>query len=75
VWNSSIQREASVYKNIPIEYLDAFRQAFPGMYRIRYRGSRTNPLDKRCRQSRRADCLKQFANRFSAYYKGPGLRA
>lgn len=56
--------DRSSYKNIPISMLDAFRKAFPGQYRIRYRGPRN---DYRCKVLRQADCLKSYANRFSAY--------
>ena len=56
--------ECSSYKNIPISMLEAFRKAFPGEYRIRYRGPRN---DYRYASARQAECLKSYANRFSAY--------
>ena len=59
--------EAASFKNIPIELLDAFRAAFPGKYRIRYRGPRNELHDVRTPTQRRQDCLKLYANRFSAY--------
>lgn len=62
--------ENSLYKNIPIQYLDDVRAFFKlrGMeIRIRYRGPRNNPADKRYKNQRMQDCVKQFANRFSVY--------
>lgn len=57
-------RECSIYKNIPITMLEAFRNAFPGKYRIRYRGPRN---DYRYASQRQAECLRAYANRFSVY--------
>ena len=65
-------RERSAYKNIPIELLPYMREYFKLRdlrITVRYRGSRTNPLDRRPRNQRMQDCLKQFADRFSVYYR------
>ena len=62
--------EFSLYKNIPIQHLDDVRAFFKlrGMeIRIRYRGSRTNPNDKRTARRRQCDCVREFADRFSVY--------
>ena len=64
--------EMAAYKNIPIEYLPQVRAYFKSQNkktRIRFRGSRTNPLDRRYRNQRMQDCLKEFADRFSVYFK------
>ena len=53
------------YSNIPIEYLEQFRQAYPGVYKIRYRGPRKN--DGRAKSLQQTTCLKSFAKTFSAY--------
>lgn len=57
--------ECSSYKNIPISMLEVFRKAFPGQYRIRYRGPRND--DRYSKMNKQLDCLKSHANRFSAY--------
>lgn len=65
-------RERATYKNIPIEYLPQVRAYFKSQGKkthIRFRGSRTNPLDRRYRSQRMQDCLKEFADRFSVYFK------
>ncbi len=65
-------RERSVYKNIPIELLPYVREYFKlrGLkIAVRYRGSRTNPRDYRPRSQRMQDCVKEFADRFSVYYR------
>ncbi len=65
-------REGAAYKNIPIELLPYIRQYFKTQglkIRVRYRGPRNNPLDRRYRTQRMQDCAKQFANRFSVYYQ------
>jgi hypothetical protein len=36
--------------------------------RVRYRGQRNNPQDRRYRNQRMQDCVKQFADRFSVYF-------
>lgn len=62
--------EMSLYKNIPVEYLPQIREYFNEKnikIQVRYRGSRTNPLDRRYRTQRMQDCVKQFADRFSVY--------
>lgn len=62
--------EIAMYKNIPIEYLEEVREYFKNTnvkIRVRYRGSRTNPADRRDRSQRMQDCIKQFADRFSVY--------
>jgi hypothetical protein len=64
--------EMAAYKNIPIEYLPQIRSYFKSQGKkthIRFRGSRTNPLDRRDRSQRMQDCVKQFADRFSVYFK------
>jgi hypothetical protein len=63
--------EMAAYKNIPIEYLPQVRAYFKTQDKkvhIRYRGPRNNPLDRRFRNQRMQDCVKQFANRFSVYF-------
>jgi hypothetical protein len=65
-------RERSAYKNIPIELLPYVREYFKlrGLkIAVRYRGSRTNPRDYRPRSQRMQDCVKEFADRFSVYYR------
>ena len=65
-------REGSAYKNIPIELLPYVREYFKlrGLkIAVRYRGSRTNPRDYRPRSQRMQDCVKEFADRFSVYYR------
>ena len=64
-------RERAAYKNIPIEYLPQVRAYFKSQgkkIRVRYRGQRNNPLDRRYRNQRMQDCVKQFADRFSVYF-------
>ena len=63
--------ERSTYKNISIDLLPWIRQYFKEQgkkVRIRYRGTRVHPMDRRYRGQRMQDCLKQFANRFSVYF-------
>lgn len=65
--------EIGFYKNIPISCLSEVREHFrkEGVkIRVRYRGSRTNPLDPRPNYRRHQDCLAQFADRFSVYIEG-----
>jgi len=65
-------REMARYKNIPIEYLDEVKTLLlkkGNKFRIRYRGPRTCFSDIRPRHQRMQDCLKEFANRFSVYYR------
>jgi hypothetical protein len=67
--NSSYS-EGSLYKGIPIEYLEQVRAYFKSQnitVTIRYRGSRTNPGDIRDRSQRMQDCLKKFASTFAVY--------
>ena len=62
--------ENSLYKNIPVEHRDYVLAYFKmrGMsIALRYRGSRTNPNDKRPASCRQSDCVRQFADRFSVY--------
>jgi hypothetical protein len=69
VKNSSYN-EGSLYKGIPIEYLEQVRTYFKSQnitVTIRYRGSRTNPGDIRDRNQRMQDCLKKFASTFTVY--------
>ena len=54
------------YSNVPIELLDQFRSAYPGVYKIRYRGPRKNDIG-RSPNSRQSTCLKQSAKSFSVY--------
>ena len=63
--------EIAAYKNIPIELLPSMREYFKSQgkkIRVRYRGQRNNPLDRRYRNQRMQDCVKQFADRFSVYF-------
>ena len=53
------------YSNIPIQYLEQFRQAYPGAYKIRYRGPRKG--DGRSKSLQQTTCLKSNAKTFSAY--------
>lgn len=65
--------EIGFYKNIPIAHLSEVKEHFKKegvKIRIRYRGSRTNPLDPRPNYRRYQDCLAQFADRFSVYIAG-----
>ena len=65
-------REMARYKNIPIDYLDEVKTLLlkkGEKFRIRYRGPRTCFSDIRPRHQRMQDCLKEFANRFSVYYR------
>jgi hypothetical protein len=65
--------EIGFYKNIPISYLPEVKKHFKKegvKIRVRYRGSRTNPLDPRPNYRRYQDCLAQFADRFSVYIEG-----
>jgi hypothetical protein len=65
-------REMARYKNVPIEYLDEVKTLLlkkGNKFRIRYRGPRTCFSDIRPRHQRMQDCLKEFANRFSVYYR------
>ncbi len=65
------KNERGAYKNIPIDLLSSVRQHFKAQgikITVRYRGSRVNPLDRRCHSQRMQDCLKQFADRFTVYY-------
>jgi hypothetical protein len=65
--------EIGFYKNIPISHLPEVKEHFrkEGVkIRVRYRGSRTNPLDPRPNYRRYQDCLAQFADRFSVYIEG-----
>lgn len=65
--------EIGFYKNIPISHLSEVKEHFKKegvKIRIRYRGSRTNPLDPRPNYRRYQDCLAQFADRFSVYIAG-----
>lgn len=71
---NSNYKERSMYKNIPIEYLGetvSLLRKNNVKYRIRFRGSRTNPSDvaTRYKAQRWQDCLKEYANRFSVYYE------
>jgi hypothetical protein len=54
------------YSNVPIEYLNQFRSAYPGVYKIRYRGPRKNDVG-RTFYTKQSSCLKQNAETFSAY--------
>jgi hypothetical protein len=59
----------ALYHRIPIQYLDQFRSAYPGIFRIRYRGPRFNTPSARYRGSlsKQSTCLKQDATHFSVY--------
>ena len=67
----SPSNHVSIRRNIPIDLLDDARAYYKSIgvkVRIRYRGSRTNPLDMRDRSQRMQDCTKRFADRFSVYF-------
>lgn len=62
--------ETSLYKGIPIQYLDIslkILRIHNIKYKIRYRGPRNNPLDTRHRFNKQSNCLKQFAKSFTVY--------
>jgi len=59
--------EYSIYKNIPIELLDIFREKFGSSFRIRYRGERVGKNDGRTRTQCYQDCTKANARSFAAY--------
>lgn len=68
----NLRREMACYKNIPINYLDEVKALLykkGEKFRIRYRGPRTCFSDIRPHNQRMQDCLKEFANRFSVYYR------
>ena len=68
---TNTDRERAAFKNIPIALLPEVRSHFKSLgikIVVRYRGSRTNPLDSRYYNQRMQDCVKQFADRFSVYY-------
>ena len=68
----NLSREMGNYKNIPIQYLDEVKALLykkGEKFRIRYRGPRTCFSDIRPRHQRMQDCLKEFANRFTVYYR------
>jgi hypothetical protein len=56
----------SFFYKVPIELLDEFRQAYPAVFKIRYRGPRKNDIG-RSPNSKQTTCLKQNAKYFSAY--------
>ena len=63
--------ERAAYKNIPVGVLPfvcAYFKLQGKKIRVRYRGQRNNPLDRRYRNQRMQDCVKQFADRFSVYF-------
>lgn len=65
-------REMANYKNVPIQYLDEVKSLLRKQgkkFRIRYRGPRNHLMDFRPHKCRMQDCLKEFANRFSVYYR------
>lgn len=69
-YKNKSNRERSQYKNIPIALLPQVRQYFKingTKIVVRYRGHRSNPLDRRPRSQRMQDCVKQFADRFTIY--------
>ena len=56
------------YTGVPMTALDAFRQTFPGQFKIRFRGPRNTLADRgRSFSSRQSSCLKQNAVTFTAY--------
>jgi hypothetical protein len=59
----------ALYHRIPIQFLDQFRDVYPGAYRIRYRGPRFNTPSARYRGwlSKQSTCLKEDATHFSVY--------
>jgi len=69
--------ETAFYKNIPIAHLDEVRNYFKSKgvsIRVRYRGQRNHPDDKRPSYQRWNWCLPQFADRFSVYIEGKSNR-
>ncbi len=66
--------EQSLFKGIPIQYLEEVRirmKAAGINYRFRFRGPRaTNPLDGRCRHQKQSYIPKQFAQTFAVYCYG-----
>lgn len=67
VYDVLIERQ---YKNVPIELLSTTRRLLKSKglkFRIRYRGPRCSIFDTRPLRSRKQDCLKRFANRFTVY--------
>lgn len=59
--------EVSLYKNIPIQYLDGVKAQLGTGYRYRWRGPRANAVDGRHRAAQQSTCLKDCADRFSVY--------
>jgi hypothetical protein len=59
----------ALYHRIPMQYLDQFRAAYPGAFKIRYRGPRFNTPSARYRSfnSKQSTCLKEDATHFSVY--------
>ena len=59
----------AIYHRIPIQYLGQFRTAYPGAYKIRYRGPRASTPSARYRSpaSRQSTCIKEDATHFSVY--------
>ena len=55
----------AVYSNIPIEFLNQFRDFYGAKYRIRYRGPRKHRIASY--YNRAGTCLKRDARTFSAY--------
>lgn len=62
--------ENALFKNVPIEMLPAVREHFKKIgkkIRVRYRGQRNNPNDRRPWHHRANWCVPEFADRFSIY--------
>jgi hypothetical protein len=59
----------ATFHRVPIALLDEFRKAYPGMFKLRYRGPRFNTPSARYRSymSKSTTCLKEDAVAFSAY--------
>lgn len=67
-----IYPEASIYKMVPIQYLEEMRHHLKKLdikYRMRWRGPRNDPNDIRDKYQRQSVCLKDYATHFSVYYR------
>ena len=65
----SPSHEASIFKGIPIEYLDEAKAILKQKgikYRVKYRGPRVG-MDSRFKDQQQASCLRKFATSFAVY--------
>jgi hypothetical protein len=68
----SPEEESSIFKAIPIQYLDETKEILKGMnirYYVRYRGPRLSTVDSRPYYLKQSICLRKFATKFSVYSK------